>query len=126
MKLSKKKKSYYFGLWAEKVAVVFLMLKGYRIVARNYQNPKGEIDILAIKGKVLAVVEVKARRNFQQCGDSIAQWKQQKIFGAVEWLLAGRAKIAGLRNIRECSIRFDAILIVPWRLPKHLKDAWRM
>lgn len=126
MKKSKKKKSYNFGLMAEKIAIFFLMLKGYRILAHNYQNPKGEIDILAVKGKVLTIVEVKARQNFEQCGQSITPWKQQKIFAAAQWLISGRAKIAGLRNISECNIRFDVIFIVPWRLPKHLKDAWRM
>lgn len=125
-KLKAKKKSYKFGIAAEKTAAIFLRLKGYRIIAGRYHNPKGEIDILAVKGKVLAVVEVKARQNFSQCAYSIPPWKQKKILGALEWLMAGGGKISGLAMAGERIIRFDAVLIVPWRLPKHLKDAWRI
>lgn len=126
IKNSKKEKSYKFGLAAEKIATIFLRLKGYRIIAQRYRNPKGEIDILAIKGNVLAVIEVKARQNFSDCAYSITPWKQQKILGAVEWLMAGGGKISGLAMASERIIRFDAILVIPRRLPKHLKDAWRM
>ncbi len=126
MKISKKKKAYKFGLAAEKIAAIFLRLKGYRIIAERYRNPKGEIDILAVRGKILAVVEVKARQNISDCAYSINPWKQQKILNALEWLLAGNGKIAGLVAAGEHIIRFDAILVVPNRLPKHLKDAWRM
>ncbi len=122
----KKKGAYKFGLAAERIAAIFLRLKGYRIIAERYRNPKGEIDILAVKGKVLAIVEVKARQNFSDCAYSITPWKQQKILGAVEWLMAGGGKIAGLASVSERIIRFDAILIVPNKLPRHLKDAWRI
>ena len=126
MQTSKKKKAYKFGLAAEKFAVIFLRLKGYRIIAERYRNPKGEIDILAIKGNILTVIEVKARQNLLQCAYSITPWKQQKILGAVDWLMAGGGKIAGLAGASERNIRFDVIWVVPMRLPKHLKDAWRM
>lgn len=126
MSRSKKQKSYKFGLRAEKIAALFLRLKGYKIIAERYRNPKGEIDILAIRGKILAVVEVKARKNIYDCNYSITSWKQQKILGALEWLVAGDSKIAGLVEKGSHIIRFDAIFIIPKRLPKHLADAWRM
>jgi putative endonuclease len=126
MKKSKKQKSYSFGIAAERYAAIFLWLKFYRVLALRYKNPKGEIDILAMRGNTLVVVEVKARQNFSQCADSITHWKQKKILGAVEWLLAGRGKIAGLKHINERNIRFDVIWVVPWRLPQHLQDAWRL
>jgi putative endonuclease len=126
MKITKKKRAYKFGLAAEKLAVIFLRLKGYRIIAERYRNPKGEIDILAVRGKTLAIVEVKARKNLSDCTYSITPWKQKKILGAVEWLMAGGGKIAGLAGVSEPIMRFDAIFIVPKKLPIHLKDAWRM
>lgn len=126
MEISKKKKAYKYGIAAERIAAVFLRFKGYRIIAQRYKNPKGEIDILAVKGKTLAIIEVKARKNFSDCAYSIPYWKQKKILGAVEWLMAGGGKIAGLAGVSERIIRFDAILIVPRKLPRHLKDAWRM
>jgi putative endonuclease len=125
-KLTGKDKAYQFGIRAEKFAVFFLRLKGYRIIAQRYQNPKGEIDILAVKGNIMAVVEVKARQSFEQCAYSIPEWKQQKILGATKWLMAGHGKISGLAMGSERIIRFDAILVIPRRLPKHIKDAWRI
>lgn len=111
---------------AEKIAVIFLRLKGYRVIAHRYRNLKGEIDILAVKGKILAVIEVKARRNLSECAYSITPKKQQKISGAVECLASGHGKIAALAKAGERMIRFDVIWVLPMRLPKHLKDAWRM
>ena len=126
MKKSKKITAYNFGRVAEYIAAIFLWLKGYRVLAMRHKNKKGEIDILAKHGNTLIVVEVKARKNFSQCADSITYSKQKKILGAVEWLLAGRAKIAGLNDINDLNIRFDVIWVVRWRLPQHLQDAWRL
>ncbi len=121
-----KQKSYKSGLRAEKIAALFLRLKGYRILAERYHNPKGEIDILAVRGKILAVVEVKARKNILDCHYSITTLKQKKILNALEWLMASNSKIAGLVTKGSHIIRFDAIFIIPKKLPKHLPDAWRI
>jgi putative endonuclease len=121
-----KTKAYKLGLRAEKIAVIFLRLKGYRIIAQRYRNHKGEIDILAVKGKILAVVEVKARRSLSECSYSITPWKQQKILGAIECLTSSHNRIAALAKAGERMIRFDVIWVLPMCLPKHLKDAWRM
>ena len=124
---SKKQKSYRFGIWAEWLAAALLVAEGYRILKLRYKNPKGEIDILARKWKTLAIVEVKARKNFAACEASISHSKQRKILQASEWLLAGREnKIAGLKDIERLNIRFDAIWVVPYKLPRHIKDAWRI
>ncbi len=123
---SKKKKSYKWGIAAENIAAIFLLAKGYRILSKRYKNPKGEIDILAFKGHILVIAEVKARKNIESCAYSIDPRKQQKILGAVEWLMASGGKIGALANKNGHDIRFDAIFIVPWRLPVHLKDAWRI
>ncbi len=123
---AKKRKAYDFGVTAEKLAAVFLIMKGYRIISRRYRNPKGEIDIIAKKGNTLAIIEVKARKDFSSCAYSITPWKQKKILSATNWLIGGSGKIAGLNMASEHNIRFDAILVIPMRLPKHIKDAWRV
>jgi putative endonuclease len=48
------------GLSAEGRAAAYLMLKGYRILARRFRTPYGEIDIVARRRNLLAFVEVKA------------------------------------------------------------------
>jgi len=122
----RKRKAYQFGINAERFAAVFLILKGYRIISRRYRNPKGEIDIIAKKGKTIAIIEVKARKDFSSCAYSITPWKQKKILSATQWMMGGSGKIAGLNIASEHNIRFDAILVIPKRLPKHIKDAWRV
>lgn len=121
-----KRKAYRFGLQAEKIAALYLRLKGYRILAERYRIMQGEIDILARKGATLVAVEVKARQNLKQCEESIAPAKQQKILQAMEHVISGNGKIAGLGDALERNIRFDAVWIVPGRWPKHIKDAWRV
>src|ERR1700722_8018421 len=50
-----------FGLRAEAAALLLLYCKGYRILARRYLAPGGEIDLVAARGKTIAFVEVKGR-----------------------------------------------------------------
>ena len=134
-----RKRAYRYGLAAEKIAGLYLMCKGYRVLAERYRNVHGEIDIIAIKGNTLVAVEVKARKSLKQCEETITVWKQQKIGRAVEGLLAGHGnmtqgnmtknrarKITGLAGGGERNIRFDVVWIAPWQWPKHIKDAWRM
>lgn len=121
-----KKKAYHFGLKAEKIAVWYLRFKGYRILAERYHIRQGEVDVLAKRGDTLVAVEVKARQNFTACEESITPWKQQKILKAVEYILSGSSKIAGLANAQDYAVRFDAIWIVPGKWPRHIINAWEV
>lgn len=126
MSVHKKQQAYRFGVSAERLASAYLLCKGYRILDTRYRNAGGEIDIVAMRGRTLVAVEVKARRTFQECEETVMPWKQQKIARAVEGLMAGQGKIAGLVQARTHNIRFDVIWVVRGRLPRHVKDAWRM
>lgn len=124
--MGNKRAAYRLGLKAEKIAALYLRLKGYRILAERYRILQGEIDLLARKGKTLAAVEVKARKTLEACEESIAPWKQRKIAAAMQHVISGGGgKIAGLGDAQALNIRFDAVWIVPRRWPKHIKDAWR-
>ncbi len=59
------------GLWAETLCLWALRLKGYRILARRYRSPAGEIDLIARRGSVLAAVEVKARADHVRASESV-------------------------------------------------------
>jgi putative endonuclease len=122
----KRKQAYRYGMIAERYAAVYLTCKGYRVISGRYRNLLGEIDILALKGNTLVAIEVKARQTIEACAETVPPWKQQKISRAVEGLMAGQGKIAGLAASRDRNIRFDVIWIAPWRWPKHIKDAWRL
>jgi putative endonuclease len=107
-----------FGLSAESRAAAFLVAKGYRILARRFRTPLGEIDIIARRSGILVFVEVKARDNFDEAAEAIGKRQQNRIIGAAQLWLAAHPEDA-MRDMR-----FDAILVVPGRLPRHLPAAF--
>ena len=108
-----------WGIRAETLWCFWLRLKGYRIVARQYRTPVGEIDIVARRGGILAVIEVKARASLTIAAESITPRQRQRIMRATEVLLRRRPDLVTLQP------RFDAMLVMPRRVPHHIMDAWR-
>jgi len=64
---------------AEEKAVGFLRERGFRIIDRNVSSRFGEIDILAMKGEVLHVIEVKSAPTYEQAVNNITPAKVRKI-----------------------------------------------
>ena len=114
-----RRRAWHHGRAAETVAGVFLRLSGWRIVARNWRSPVGEIDIIARRRHVLAFFEVKTRDRLEDAGAAIGPRQQGRIRQAASLYLARHPEWENLDK------RFDAILIAPWRWPIHLRDAWR-
>ncbi len=110
--------AYRRGRWSEALCRALLRLKGYRILARNFRAPVGEIDIVARRGKLLVLVEVKAHANFAEAAEAIGAHQQERIARAAGAFLAAHPAQAGL------DLRFDVMLVRPWRLPRHLRGAW--
>jgi putative endonuclease len=106
------------GLSAESRAAAYLIAKGYRILARRFRTPQGEIDIVARRRQLLAFVEVKARRSLDEAAYAVTPRQQQRIIGAAQaWLMTHPEHAA-------FDLRFDAMLIAPRRLPRHLLGAF--
>lgn len=114
-----RQRAYRLGLTAETFAALWLRLKGYRILARRYRRGPGEIDIIAKRGKVVAFVEVKARRDRTTALESITPAAQRRIVAAARVFVAEHPKAVFY------TLRFDAVLIVPRRWPEHVCDAFR-
>lgn len=106
------------GLWAEALCRLALRLKGYRIVASGRRSALGEIDILARRGRVLAVVEVKARADEAAAHGAVSHAQRRRIERAAFQAVAARPGLGAL------DLRFDAMLVLPWRWPRHLPGAW--
>jgi len=104
---------------AELLCLWQLRLKGYRILARRYRTPVGEIDLVASRGGVLAAIEVKARDDLASASEAVSVRQQRRIARALAYFLGNRPDLARL------SPRFDVMLVAPRRLPRHLVDAWR-
>ena len=107
------------GRLAESLAVWWLRLKGYRILGRDLRLGVGEIDILARRGRLLVAIEVKHRPDLLTAGEAIDQRSRERIARALSRWLAQHPELADL------DLRFDAVLMVPGRWPRHLPDAWR-
>lgn len=106
------------GLSAESKASAFLIAKGYRILARRFRTPYGEIDIVARRRNLLAFIEVKARASLDDAAYSVTPQQQQRIIAAAQaWLMAHPEHA-------DFDMRFDAILIAPKHLPRHLMAAF--
>jgi len=106
------------GLSAESRAAALLIAKGFRILARRFKSPVGEIDIVARRRQLLVFVEVKARADLDEAAWSVTPRQQQRIAAAAEAWLA----VNGSDGFRD--IRFDAILVAPGKLPRHIAGAF--
>lgn len=107
------------GRWAERLAACWLIAKGYHILERNQRTPFGEIDLIARRGRLVALVEVKARVTRADALDALRPIQQQRIARAGAWYVARRPRLHGL------DIRCDLVVVPAWRRPRHLPDAWR-
>jgi putative endonuclease len=106
------------GLSAEARAAAYLMAKGYRILAKRFRTPHGEIDLVARKRNLLVFIEVKARGSLDDAAYAVTPRQQQRIINAAQgWLMAHPEHA-------EFEMRFDAMLIAPRRLPRHLLAAF--
>jgi putative endonuclease len=115
---SARRSAFRFGLSAESRAAAFLIVKGYRILARRFRTPAGEVDIGARRRGTLVFVEVKARDTFDAAAEAIGRRQQRRIITAAELWLARHPDDNG------CPVRFDVVLVVPRRLPRHLQGAF--
>ena len=116
------------GRWAERFAALHLRLAGWRVVARNHGRAggrggrAGEADIIARRGDLVAVVEVKARPTLHAALDAVpnAAWRRIEAAGD-DWLMR-RADAARL------SVRYDLVWVPvplrPWRWPRRVAGAW--
>lgn len=106
------------GLSAESKASAYLIAKGYRILARRFRTPYGEIDIIARRRGLLAFVEVKARASLDDAAYSVTAQQQQRIVAAAQSWLMTHPEHANF------DMRFDVVLIAPKHLPRHLMAAF--
>lgn len=103
------------GRRAETLAAWWLRLHGWRILARRARTPVGEVDLIARRGRVTAFIEVKARATDADSALALDDYRLRRVVAAAE-ALAHRYARAG------DDLRIDALFIVPWRLPRHVRN----
>jgi putative endonuclease len=106
------------GRRSEWLAALWLMFKGYRILAMRYRTPAGEVDLIARRGTTVAFIEVKARRDDRAAVDAVTASAHRRIQAAATLWLARQPDAARL------SLRFDIVAVMPGRWPRHFTDAF--
>lgn len=107
------------GRIAEHLCRWHLRLRGWRILACDWRCPAGEIDILARRRDVLAVIEVKSRPDFATGAAALLPRQRRRIARATQAFLVMRPDLAAM------TVRFDVMVVEPRRLPRHLPGVWR-
>ena len=109
------------GKKGEELAVEFLLKKGYKIVSRNFKFQKTEVDIIARKGKTLAIIEVKTRStpDFGDPQEFVKAKQIQNLVKAVDYFVD--------EHDLDVDVRFDIVAIIKNKAGtrlEHLEDAF--
>jgi putative endonuclease len=116
---AKRFKAYRRGHSSEWLAALALMAKGFRIVARRYRTKLGEIDLIARRGNLVLIVEVKARATLVAAMEALGRESERRIEGAADMWLSRQPDYGKL------SVRFDMVAVLPWRWPVHVENAFQ-
>lgn len=110
------------GWWAEWVALLHLMAKGYWPCAmrlRGQRNSgRAEIDLIVRRGNLFVAVEVKARPDATRGHEAVTPQ---------DWRRRAAAMADFMRRIKykNCSVRFDLVIINPKFRAEHVESAWQ-
>ncbi|MGB3830819.1 MAG: YraN family protein [Mesorhizobium sp.] len=115
---ARRRSSYRRGHRSEWLAALALTAKGYRILARRYRTKLGEIDLIARRGDLVLIVEVKARRTLVEAMEAIRRESERRIEGAADIWLSRQPDYGRL------SVRFDMVAVLPWRWPVHVENVF--
>lgn len=105
------------GRIAEWCAAALLVAKGYRVLARRHRGPFGEIDLIAVRGRRVAFVEVKQRRTAEEAAAAVSATQAGRLADAAErWLWRHS-------HYRDFEIGLDAVVLGPRLWPRHVENA---
>lgn len=108
------------GRRAEWLAILWLTLKGYRLLERRFGGKGGEIDLVMKRGRTVAFVEVKARADLDMAMLAITPEKQRLVERRIRHWLSRNAWASGHH------LRADAVFLAPWRRPRHVPAAFAL
>jgi len=114
----KREKAEKRGHFAELVALMYLRLKGYRLLAQRFKTPQGEVDLIMRRRDVTAFIEVKARGTRDQGVEAVTTTQSRRISAAARFWMARDKK----SNQNFC--RFDIVVVSPYLLPQHIENAF--
>lgn len=106
------------GRRGENLAAWWLRLQGWRIIAQRVKLPVGEVDLVARRGRTVAFIEVKWRRDAAGLDTAIDAARLRRVARAAEAIAP--------RHVRSGdTMQIDVILVTPWRWPRRIANAWQ-
>lgn len=118
--LDRRNRTHRRGLRAETLALLLLLAKGYRPLARRFSASGGEVDLIVARGDTVVFVEVKARASLDDAREAIGGVKRERFSRAV------RAWLSRNPWAMSKTLRADAVFIAPRRWPRHLPAAFEI
>lgn len=105
------------GHIAEWLALIYLILKGYRPLYHRKKSYVGEIDWIFIRGSRIIFIEVKYRHTHIRAKTAISPTQQRRL------LAAGRQFMAALTTTKDAyDARFDLIVFNRFFVPRHYRN----
>lgn len=104
------------GRHAEWIAALSLRLRGYRILGIREKTPLGEIDLIAVRGRRVAFVEVKRRATLEAAEAAISAAQRARIRRAASLWLARNERY------RTCELGFDIVFLIGGRWPRYIPN----
>jgi len=112
--------AYTTGLAAEDAACAALIVDGWTIRARRLRTKAGEIDAIAEKAGILAIIEVKSRPTLAEAAIALTIRQQSRLVAACEIILAEHPDWGAN------GVRFDILVVNPARQIRRIADAFRL
>ena len=106
------------GRRGERRAALWLALHGWRMLGKRVKTPRGEIDLIARRGKMIAFVEVKWRNSAADLDIAIDEYRLRRVAAAAEAVAHRYLKPGD-------DMRIDVLLLAPGRFPRHIVNAWQ-
>ncbi|KQO86496.1 YraN family protein [Methylobacterium sp. Leaf91] len=114
----RRRATYLRGQSGETLALLAMIMKGYRPLAQRFSANGGEIDLVLRRGDTVAFVEVKARENLKTALVAIDAKKRARFSRAVRAWITRNPRYGGM------TFRADAVFVAPRTWPRHLPDAF--
>jgi putative endonuclease len=113
-------RAYALGVDAEDAACAALARDGWTVLARRLRSAAGEIDAVAEKDGLLAIIEVKARPTLADAAVSLSARQRARLLAAAEILLAEHS------DWGRAGVRFDVLLVDAAGAVRRIADAFRL